>query len=232
MAEQVVTHSNKKHVIYLGILLGGFATITTSLLVIGNISTSKAIKSRLAEDMRASVSQVIPDSMHDNNLLDNKLKIQLGKHKVVVYQGIKNGRVVAVAYGVNGQGYGGEVKLIMGIRANGEILGVRVLSHHETPGLGDRIEKKKSNWIYSFNGLSLKNPTPEKWKVKKDGGIFDQFSGATITPRAVVKAVKQGLELFGQYRNELLSRKTLVPAKQSLKKVPDFTHTLTGKNNE
>jgi len=93
----------------------------------------------------------------------------------------------------------------MGIKANGEILGVRVLSHAETPGLGDKIEAEKDDWIYSFDGLSLKRFSTEKWQVKKDGGAFDQFSGATITPRAVVKAVKQGLDLFSKYKKQMLS---------------------------
>jgi Na+-translocating ferredoxin:NAD+ oxidoreductase subunit G len=80
---------------------------------------------------------------------------------------------------------------------------VRVLKHAETPGLGDKIEVKKDNWIKSFDGKSLGDPAPEKWGVKKDSGIFDQFAGATITPRAVVKAVKGGLEFFAAHKSEI-----------------------------
>ncbi len=205
MTEQSAIPAGKKHLGYHGILLGGFATLAASLLVIGNISTQQSIQLRLAEDLQASLSQVLPTSMHDNNLLDNRVDIQHDNHQLVVYQGIKKGQVSAVAYGISGQGYGGEIKLIMGIKANGEILGVRVLSHAETPGLGDKIEAEKDDWIYSFDGLSLKRFSTEKWQVKKDGGAFDQFSGATITPRAVVKAVKQGLDLFSKYKKQMLS---------------------------
>jgi len=88
---------------------------------------------------------------------------------------------------------------------NGKVLGTRVISHSETPGLGDKIEIQRNNWIESFIGLTLGNPPISKWKVKKDGGQFDQFTGATITPRAVVRAVKQGLEFFQQHRTELLA---------------------------
>ena len=93
----------------------------------------------------------------------------------------------------------------MGLDSNGEILGVRVISHTETPGLGDKIEIKKSKWILSFNGKSLDNVTYSEWNVKKDGGIFDQFSGATITPRKVVLAIKRGLEFYKSHREELLN---------------------------
>ncbi len=207
MTEKAVVPGYKKHIGYHGILLSGFATLAATLLVIGNVSTSDTIQLRLEEDMQASLNQVLPAAIHDNNLLNNTLTIQHDKQKIIIYQGMKNGRVTAVAYSVTGQGYAAEIKLILGIKASGELLGVRVLSHAETPGLGDKIEAEKDDWIYSFDGLSLKNLSEEKWRVKKDGGAFDQFSGATITPRAVVKAVKQGLDLFKKYREKMLSHK-------------------------
>jgi electron transport complex protein RnfG len=92
---------------------------------------------------------------------------------------------------------------MLGVDAEGKVLGVRVLAHKETPGLGDKIEVKKGDWILRFAGLSLGNPLPEKWKVKKDGGQFDQFAGATITPRGVVKAVREGLDFFAANQAKL-----------------------------
>jgi electron transport complex protein RnfG len=86
----------------------------------------------------------------------------------------------------------------------GTLLGVRVISHSETPGLGDKIETAKSDWILGFSGRSLNDPPPEQWEVKKDGGVFDQFTGATITPRSLIRAVKGGLEFFTNYRAVLL----------------------------
>ncbi len=88
-------------------------------------------------------------------------------------------------------GYSGNIRLLTGIDVNGQLLGVRVITHKETPGLGDKIETRKSDWIKGFSGLSLTNPDSSGWKVKRDGGVFDQFTGATITPRAIVSASYQ-----------------------------------------
>jgi len=96
-------------------------------------------------------------------------------------------------------GYNGNIRLLTGISIEGELLGVRVINHKETPGLGDKIETRKSDWIKSFTGLSLNQPEKSKWKVKRDGGFFDQFTGATITPRAIVTAAYQILDYFDKY---------------------------------
>jgi electron transport complex protein RnfG len=103
------------------------------------------------------------------------------------------------------QGYTEAIRLIVGIDASGTVIGVRVTQHKETPGLGDQIETTKSDWIYAFNQTSLRNPSLNQWLVKKDGGDFDQLTGATITPRAIVKAVKNSLEFFQANRALLLT---------------------------
>ena len=153
--------------------------------------------------MRASLSQVILPELHDNNLLANQVQIEDQGRTVTAYQATKAGKVTGVAYEIYGYGYGGEIDLMLGVDTRGQILGVRVLSHSETPGLGDKIEKAKSKWIFEFDGKSLDNTSDKQWHVKKDGGEFDQFSGATITPRAVVKAIKSGLVFFQAHRAEL-----------------------------
>ncbi len=123
------------------------------------------------------------------------------------YQAINtDGEIIAVILPlVAPQGYTESIRLIIGIKPNGEVLGVRVTKHKETPGLGDRVETQKSNWIYEFNDKSLANPMPEKWQVKKDGGAFDQLTGATITPRAIVKATFQSLKFFELNKETLLT---------------------------
>lgn len=205
MTDNAIEPSYKKRITYQGALLAAFATLAATLLVMANLSTHATIQQRLNEDLQASLAQVIPDDMHDNNLLENRIHIEYQDKTVLVYQGIKDGDTTAVAYNVTGQGYAGEIALIMGVNANGEILGVRVLSHAETPGLGDKIEAQKDDWIFSFDGLSFNKLDRSRWHVKKDGGDFDQFSGATITPRAVVKAIAEGLELFNAKKNLMLS---------------------------
>ncbi len=202
---EVAVPSYRKRIGYQAALLGGFATLAAALLALGDISTRDAIAERHAEDVSASLSQVIPDALHDNDLIDDQITLDDNGRPVSVYRAIKDGRVTAVAIPIEGKGYSGTIELIMGVDATGKILGVRVLSHAETPGLGDKIEEKKSDWIFGFNGLSLDNTPLKDWAVKKDGGRFDQFSGATITPRAVVKAIKEGLEFFRSHRAELLA---------------------------
>ncbi len=190
---------------YHGVLLGGFSLLAAALLILGNISTRNAIAERQKEDVLASLSQVLPDKLHDNDLLANTLKIDGPDHKpLTVYRSLKNKKVNAVAYTMTAQGYAGNIKVLISVRKNGEIAGVRILSDAETPGLGDKIELSKSSWVLHFNGLSFSNLPESKWKVKKDGGFFDQFSGATITPRGVVHAVKEGLIFFARHKNELL----------------------------
>ncbi|MES9968400.1 MAG: electron transport complex subunit RsxG [Candidatus Thiodiazotropha sp.] len=196
----------RKRVGYQAVLLGGFSTLATALLVAGNIATKDAIQERQREDLLDSLAQVVPDARYDNDLLAHPLEIMDEKGKpVTIYRGTVGAQVNALAWEISGQGYAGEMRLILGLDAEGKVLGVRVLSHAETPGLGDKIEVAKDPWILGFNGLSLGNPPKGEWAVKKDGGRFDQFSGATITPRGVVGAIKDGLTFFNQHRTELLN---------------------------
>lgn len=201
----------KTRMSYQALLLAGFALLASALLGLGDYSTRDAIKLRMEEDLRASLAEVVPDRLYDNNLLADTIWVDssgdgLGSDETQVYLARKQGKVSAVSFRLIAPGgYSGAINLIMGVDRNGKVLGVRVISHAETPGLGDKIEVSKSNWILKFDGQSLQNLTVEQWAVKKDGGIFDQFSGATITPRAIVKAVHQGLKFFNQHRSELLA---------------------------
>lgn len=193
----------QKRISYQSALLGGFATLAAALLLMGNIATKDAIAQRQAEDMQASLRQVVREELHNNNLLEDTLNLPYKGQTIEVYRGTRDGKVTSLAYPVSDFGYGGEIHLLMAVDTEGNILGVRVLSHAETPGLGDKIEAEKSHWILDFDGLSLDNTASSDWAVKKDGGRFDQFSGATITPRGVVRAVKSGLDFFAQHKQQL-----------------------------
>ncbi len=183
-------------------ILAGFALAAAILLGVADLATRGVIQLRLEEDLKAKLEEVIPPEMHDNDLLFDTVTLpsadaNLGAAETIVYLAKKQGDVNAVCFKfVAPDGYAGAISLVMGIDKNGEILGVRVISHTETPGLGDKIEISKSKWILSFNGKSLDNVSFEQWAVKKDNGIFDQFSGATITPRKVVIAIRRGLEFY------------------------------------
>jgi electron transport complex protein RnfG len=186
-------------------ILGAFCLGFGLLLALTNLATSNAIAARGIEDRQNSLGQVIPASIHDNNPVMDTLTMKDPKgHEIVVYRALKDGQVTGVAYEIFGTGYAGRIKLMLGVDADGKALGVRTLAHKETPGLGDKIETKKGDWILQFTGLSLGEPPAEKWKVKKDGGSFDQFTGATITPRGVVTAIREGLEWFEANRAQLL----------------------------
>lgn len=189
-----------KHAVILGTFCLGFGL----LLAVTDRLTAADIAARALEDKQNSLSQVIPDSIHDNNLVKDSVAMKDDHGKdITVYRARKDGKVSGVAYEIYGTGYGGEIKLMLGVDVEGNVLGVRVLAHHETPGLGDKIEEKKGDWILRFTGLSLLNPLTEKWKVKKDGGQFDQFAGATITPRGVVLAIRGGLEFFAAHKAQM-----------------------------
>jgi electron transport complex protein RnfG len=187
-------------------ILGAFCTGFGIILAATDIVTQDPIKERALEDKMTSLGLVIPKSIHDNNPVTDAVVVQDGAGRdLTVYRAMRAGKVTGLAYEVNaGGGYGGPIKLMLGVDPEGRILGVRVIAHKETPGLGDKIDAAKTDWITRFTGLFLGNPPAEKWKVRKDGGQFDQFSGATITPRAVVGGIRQGLEFFGANKSRMM----------------------------
>jgi electron transport complex protein RnfG len=188
---------------YQGLSLGVVGLVTSGLLALAATATGPAIQAAERRDLMASLTQVLPGGF-DNDLLADTVTVEAPTGEVTVYRARHGADVDGVVFRVTGQGYAGPVVCLLGIDPRGQILGVRVLKHSETPGLGDKIEPAKGDWIDRFAGKALGNPAPERWAVKKDGGDFDQFSGATITPRAVVKAIKGGLELFARERDHML----------------------------
>lgn len=190
--------------------LGGFSMAAAAILAGGNLLTADVIEMRIAEDLEASLAQVLPPSLHDNHLLENPLTIAgpgPEQPATTVYRATKDGAVTGMAYQVTAKGYGGDIRLLLGVAPDGTLLGVRTLSHSETPGLGDRIDASRSDWIKGFTGRSLGDPPEAAWGVQKDGGAFDQFAGATITPRAVVGAIRDGLQFYHAHRDALLAPK-------------------------
>jgi Na+-translocating ferredoxin:NAD+ oxidoreductase subunit G len=187
-----------------GLILFAFCLGFGLLMAVTDEVTLDDIAARAIEDKQNSLSQVLPDAIHDNNPVTDTLTMHNAAGKeIIIYRARKAGQVTGIAYEIFGTGYGGEIRLMMGIGADGKVLGVRVLAHKETPGLGDKIEIKKTDWIERFSGLSVGNPPLERWRVKKDNGDFDQFAGATITPRGVMAAIRGGLEFFAANKSRL-----------------------------
>ena len=192
-------------------LLGLFALGVTLALAGTQLLTRDEIAAqRRAAEARA-YSEILPPARYDNALLDDfrlvddreLLGLQQPRKILVARLGGEAQAVIVPATAPDG--YGGAIELIVGINADGTLAGVRVVAHKETPGLGDKIDARKSRWIDAFAGRSLGDPAPAQWAVKKDGGVFDQFTGATITPRAVTAAVRRALEYFQANREALLA---------------------------
>lgn len=206
------TMNNGKQILFTGILLMLFGIIGSGLVGTTYVSTLDKIADNERKAMLRSLNQILPASGYDNDLINDTLEIEadqlLGlKETSKIYLARKQGTVETLIFSpVAPDGYSGIIKLLVGIHSDGRVAGVRVVSHKETPGLGDYVETSRSDWVYGFNDKTLLNPGKSNWKVKRDGGEFDQFTGATITPRAVVKAVHQTLIYFEQNKTRLLGK--------------------------
>jgi electron transport complex protein RnfG len=188
-----------------------FALIGTAMVAYTYDTTRERIAANERATLLRKLHRLIPPESYDNALLQDTLQVQnetlLGTaDPVTVYRARMHGKPVAlVIAAVAPDGYSGAIRLLVGINVDGSLSGVRVVAHRETPGLGDGIEEDRSDWILGFTGKSLQNPTLQGWAVKKDGGAFDQLTGATITPRAVVKAVRQALLYYRDHKDALFA---------------------------
>lgn len=187
-----------------------FAVVCAGIIAVTQVSTADRISHNEREQRAKALYEIVPRSSIENDLLEDTLELVSPALRgdttpFVAYRARKNGSVSTVILPlVAPDGYSGKIDLIAGFNADGSVAGVRVLAHKETPGLGDKVDTKKSDWIYSFDGMTKNASNDERWAVKKDGGSFDQFTGATITPRAVVNAVSRGHDYFMANRIELL----------------------------
>ena len=210
-------------------LLAVFSMVGVGLVAVTHEATQDKIAANAIAVLRGQITAVLPPDSFSQNpastafLLTDSAALSLPELKnppasaqdrlaaataagIVGFRAIKNGTVTAVVLPViTHYGYSGDIKLIVGVARDGAITGVRVTRQNETPGLGDKIEPEKSPWIFGFDGKGLGNPAEKGWAVKKDGGVFDQFSGATITPRAVVGAIHAALTYVQTHHAELFS---------------------------
>jgi electron transport complex protein RnfG len=207
MASRIIKHALKTAIAMLA-----FAFVGTLMLAYVFIATRPPIEASEKEARLALFKQILPAKNYDNDLLSSQVVIQpnalLGNRlpsiaNVASFQQQPAGVILeAVAH----DGYSGDIKLLIAIRADGSISGVRVLAHKETPGLGDYIDIAHGNWIKLFNDESLQKTPANSWQVKKDGGQYDYMVGATITPRAVVKAVLKALQYFEMNKQTLFAQ--------------------------
>lgn len=193
-----------------------FVAIFTGLLSGAYLWTKPAIEASATEEKMKLVDEVLPRTEYDNALLEDTIVLpatpELGlKDPTTLFRARKGGQPAALVFeAVAPDGYAGKIRLIIAIRANGEVGGVRVTQHKETPGLGDYVEIKKDKnkarpWITQFNSMSLAKVTDKDWKLKKDGGQIDYHAGATVTPRAVSKAVLKAVQWVEANRDRLFA---------------------------
>jgi electron transport complex protein RnfG len=199
-----------------GLVLAAFAVVGVTLVAVTHAATAGRIAANDRMTMLKKLEAIVPAGSIGNDPIADRIEVQsqdlLGSASTNVYRVRKEGEPVAVVLNpVVPDGYAGPIKLLVAVMRDGSLGGVRVVSHHETPGLGDKIEEQRSDWVLGFAGKSLGDPSEAQWKVRRDGGVFDQFTGATITPRSVVKAVANTLR-FVQTQGEQLYAQPPVPA--------------------
>ncbi|MBU9854132.1 MULTISPECIES: electron transport complex subunit RsxG [Rahnella] len=191
-----------------GLILAFFGALMTGMTALVNLMTKPTIEHQALLQQKSLFDQVIPASVYDNDMQNECYNVtdeSLGTatpHRM--YLARKNGQpVAAVVETTAPDGYSGAIQLLVAADFHGKVYGSRVLEQHETPGLGDKIEVRISDWIKHFANQTINGPTDERWAVKKDGGMFDQFTGATITPRAVVRSVKRTALFIGTVPSQL-----------------------------
>jgi electron transport complex protein RnfG len=193
------------------LLLTAVATVTVGAVAVVHDLSRPRIEANERAQRVARLAEVLGQTQYDNDLLADAIIVRdpdlLGTADALsVHRARLRGQpVAALIETVAPDGYSGSIRLLVAVDVHGRLLGVRVLSHKETPGLGDGIDRRKSDWIDAFAGRSLGDPAPEGWRVRKDGGEFDQFTGATVTPRAVVRAVHNALVYFDAHRDEIFA---------------------------
>jgi len=189
-----------------------FATVSAALLFMTKVVTKDRIELNRKLTLLKSFNQLLAADEYDNDLVADVISIKpapiFDDKQPVANLARKNAKITTVFLRpVAREGYSGKIHLLLAVKRDKSLFGVRVLRHKETPGLGDNIEIRKSAWIKIFKEKSLHNPYKNNWKVKKDGGKFDQLTGATITPRAIVKTVKNTLLYVEQNYHELFDDK-------------------------
>ncbi len=194
-----------------GITLAVIAGVCTALVALTWQLTAQRIEDNKKAWVERSLKPALAGLFFDSPVTESMLTIQQphelpGSEAAIVYRIYAGDEPVAALFIVTARdGYAGPIRLLIGIAMDASVTGVRVLEHRETPGLGDRIETGKSDWVLQFDGHSLRDPLPDKWKIKADGGSYDQLTGASITPRAIIKAIKATLIYFESNRDTLFA---------------------------
>lgn len=204
--------SADRSVLKSGLTLAAIAAVCTALVA----GTYQLTRERIAANEKALLEQSLQPALaglfYDSDVSESRLVIEPphelpGSDPAVIYRVFSGGEPVAALFAVTAsEGYAGPIRVLIGVGVDGIVTGVRILAHRETPGLGDKIESRRSDWVYQFDGRSLGDPVAAGWAIRGDGGEFDQLTGASITPRAVIKAIRETLIYFDAHREDIFSQ--------------------------
>jgi electron transport complex protein RnfG len=189
-------------------LLGVVALFTALLGVLAEHTRDRILANQQSALLQA-IDALLPPDSYDNQILKDRISVRapdlLGSDNAVAIFRARRGNqpVAALINAIAPDGYRGPIELLIAIKHDGSLYGVQVLDHDETPGLGDAFENRDADWLHDFQGRSLDNPAQARWTVRKNGGDFDAFTGATITPRAIVRAVRKSLEYYRTHRDNI-----------------------------
>jgi len=203
-----------------GITLAVIAAICTALVAVTYQLTEARIAANEQAWLERSLQPALSGLFYDSGVTESKLIVPPphelpGSEAAIIYRVYAADAPVAALFVVSARdGYAGPIRLLVGIDVNGVVSGVRVLEHRETPGLGDRVESTKSDWVRQFNGRSLVDPKPVAWSIKRDGGQFDQLTGASVTPRAIIKALRETLLYFDANKDTIFALAAVEAAKE------------------
>jgi len=193
-----------------GSVLAVFAAITSVAIGWTYLATKDQIDMEVRRAEARQLLEIFPPETHDNDIVDDGFELVADTPLLGIrearqgYRVRRDDRVIGVILPATARdGYSGDIRALVGVRDDGTVAGVRVVAHRETPGLGDKVDLRKSDWILGFDNRSLSQPDLSGWNVEKDGGVFDQFTGATVTPRAVIVATRRALE-YARLNAEML----------------------------
>lgn len=198
-------------VIRSGITLAAIAAICTLLVAATFHMTASRIAANEQEWLERSLEPALSGVFFEGSVTESKLVIRPphdlpGNDTAIIYRVFADDAPVAALFNVTARdGYAGPIRILVGVGIDGMVTGVRIVEHRETPGLGDRIDQSRSDWVFQFDGSSLGNPVEARWLLEVDGGEFDQLTGASVTPRAVIKAIRDTLIYFDAHRDEIFT---------------------------
>ena len=207
----------KGSIVQSGLTLAIIAAICAALVASTYLVTKDPIAANEQAFLEQSLEPALANVMFDSNVTESKLILEPphglpGTDPAIVYRVYSGEDPVAALFAVTARnGYAGPIRILVGVRYDGVVAGLRILEHRETPGLGDRIVSSRSDWVFQFDGRALGNPPVDDWALKTDGGEFDQLTGASVTPRAVITALRETLIYFDANRDAIFSAPTTVP---------------------